>query len=111
MGEVGDAAVLRDPRRRAGEVAPLALERFERVADPEGEHVPVALGGEHAVQLGTRQHEEAVRRRRVAPEPVVRDREHVVAGPLVVLDERPRRELSVRIRRMRVQRTPQPGPL
>ena len=109
VGEVGDAAVCRDPGRRPGEVEPLALEALERVVDPEREDVAVAAAGQQAVELGARQHEQALGRRRVAPDPVVGDGEHVVPGALVVLDERAGRELAVGVRRVGVERAAKPG--
>ena len=39
---------------------------------------------------------------------MIRDREHVEAGPLVVAHELVRRQLAVGVRRVRVQRAPEP---
>ena len=111
MREVGDAALGGDPLRRGGEVAALALELRQRVLDPEGEHMAVPVAREQAVQLRARDHDDALRRRWRTAKPVVGDREDVVARSLVVLDERPRGELAVGIRRVGMQRAAQPRPL
>ena len=110
MGEVRDAAVADDPGGGASEIEAVPLELVERVVDAEREHVAVPPVRQDAVQLGARQHEEALRRRRVAAMPVVGDREHVVPGPLVVLDEHSWWQLAVGVGRVGVQGAAQPRP-
>ena len=107
MREVGDAAVLLDPGAGALEICGLGRELAGIGVDPEREHVAVASVGEDAVELGARDHQQAVRLRLRAL-PVVGDREHVVAGARVVGGERLGLELPVRARGVGVQRTAKP---
>ena len=60
------------------------------------------------IQLRRGDHEELPRRALLGADPVVGDREHVVAGPLVVAHEQVRRELAVGVRRVCMQRAAQP---
>ena len=99
-----------DPVAGRGQVAALALELRGVALDPEAEHVAVALAGQQAVELHAREHHEAVARRRLAPVPVVGERDDVVARTPVVAGERSGRQLTVRVAGVGVKRRPQPVP-
>ncbi len=108
MREVRDPARADDPIRRRGEVAPLALELGRVALDPDAEHVPVVVLREHAVELDAWEDDQLGRRGRDAPVPVIGEGDDVVSGAGVVPRDRARGQLSVRVRRMHVERRPQP---
>ena len=104
--EVRNAAIFQDPGHDVGE----RRERVRRLGiglDAEREHVRIVTIGD-GVQLRRRDDEQFPRRRLDRPDPVIRDREDVVAGPLVVAHEHVRRQLAVGVRRMCMQGAAQP---
>src|SRR4029077_2879004 len=77
--------------------------------EPERQHMRVVLARRGmCVQLRRGNDEQLLRGRLGRADPVVGDREHVVAGALVVPDEQLRRQLTVRIRRMGVESAAEP---
>ena len=109
VGEIGDAAVRRDPVDHLGQRRELVLRDLRVGLDAEREHMCIVFrstGGR--IQLDRRDHEQLPRRTLHRAHPVVGDRQHVVAGPFVVPREQIRRQLAVRVGRVRVQCTAQP---
>jgi len=107
--DVGDAAVLVDPVDDLLQRGELAL-RDDRVGlHSQGQDVGVVLGPSGlGVQLGGGDDEELPGRALVGPDPVIGDREHVEARPLVVAYQHVGRQLSVGIRGVRMERAAEP---
>ena len=107
--EQRDAAVLGDPARGLSERRERLPAIGDRV-DAEGEHVPVRPVWQPRVQLGARNHDQPVGgiTLDLGACPVIGRRQHVEARAAVVRRERPRRQLTVGVRRVGVQSAAEP---
>ena len=106
----GHAAVCAHPGDGLLEPGEIGCGRLGIRLDAEREHVRVGLPvPAQRVELSPRNDQQALRRRLDRADPVVGDDERVEPGFLVVADEVGGRELAVRIGRVRVKRTFEPG--